>query len=111
MHISVYEDGGSQLIFNRLIHQSEPAGPVRRDRSHIEDTLRLSAAEPSAEFSGEDAWTRARPASGDAGAGRAPLQQMRDEKKKIPWIVYNRAVNGKEKLCLCVAERKFWGGG
>ncbi|XP_029706552.1 sarcalumenin-like isoform X4 [Takifugu rubripes] len=28
----------------------EAAGPVRRDRSHIEDTLRLSAAEPSAEF-------------------------------------------------------------
>ena len=29
------------------------AGPPLRDRSHIEDTLRLAAAEPSAELSGE----------------------------------------------------------
>lgn len=38
-----------------LVCLSEPSGPVRRDRAHIEDTLRLSAAEPSAEFTGEDA--------------------------------------------------------
>ncbi|XP_029991477.1 sarcalumenin isoform X2 [Sphaeramia orbicularis] len=30
---------------------SEAAGPALRDRSHIEDTLRLATAEPSAEFS------------------------------------------------------------
>lgn len=30
------------------------AGPTLRDRSHIDDTLRLTTAEPSAEVSGED---------------------------------------------------------
>ncbi|XP_076023405.1 uncharacterized protein LOC143013605 [Genypterus blacodes] len=32
-------------------HRAEAAGPSQRDRAHIEDTLRLAKAEPSAEFS------------------------------------------------------------
>lgn len=48
-----------QQLTDSLILQSEhkedvSAGPTLRDRSHIEDTLRLTTAEPSAEVSGED---------------------------------------------------------
>lgn len=31
-----------------------PAGPAMRNRSHLEETLRLATAEPSAEHSGEE---------------------------------------------------------
>lgn len=47
MHVSALTDS---LIFQ----SGQEEGPAPRDRSHIEDTLRLTTAEPSAEISGEE---------------------------------------------------------
>lgn len=41
-------------MFLQSGHEGESAGPTLRDRSHIEDTLRLATAEASAEFSGKE---------------------------------------------------------
>uniref|UniRef100_A0A3P8SA30 Sarcalumenin n=1 Tax=Amphiprion percula TaxID=161767 RepID=A0A3P8SA30_AMPPE len=41
------------MLFLQSEHKkSEASGPAMRDRSHIEDTLRLATSEPSAEFTG-----------------------------------------------------------
>lgn len=40
-------------IFPLAVEKKNPSGPAARDRSHIEETLRLATAEPSREFVGE----------------------------------------------------------
>lgn len=53
VHVKIF-DLNSCLILQSEHEEDVSAGPAVRDRSHIEDTLRLPTAEPSAEFLGEE---------------------------------------------------------
>lgn len=46
MRFKFYDD----YIFPLAVEEKTPSGPAPRDRSHIEETLRLATAEPSREF-------------------------------------------------------------
>ena len=44
----------TESLFLQSAGEDEAAGSTMRDRSHIEDTLRLATAEPSEKFSGKE---------------------------------------------------------
>lgn len=119
MHVSASTDS---LIF---FQSGREEGPAPRDRSHIEDTLRLTGAEPSAEVSGEQRQASPRGQKGFSHLNAThkkwcyvthtqtdmllPFKRPKLCSRKKSSAMFTSSLSGEKvkQMCLHVNERKF----